>query len=131
MRNKLKLTKNESSDIGFAKSSLISEAITLDEFNEWVIFIIDNYPVDELPIYLFDLVDFQGYLCDLIGIIGFTPNSELNESENNALYGIAIKRFGNIIDCPISYDCALNALNNNPHVLTKFREIFPFIDLNF
>ncbi|KGQ67894.1 hypothetical protein ACLRAA_06205 [Gallibacterium anatis] len=131
MQNKLKLTRDESGDIGFVKSTLIAEAITLKEFNNWVIFIINNHPIDELPIYIFDLIDFKGYLCDLTNIIGFVPYSGLNDNENYALYGIALKRFGKIVDCPISYQCALDALNNNPQVLIRFKETFPFIELDF
>lgn len=129
MENKVKLTRESSEDIGFVKSCFIKGAITNNEFNKWIEYVVTNYEVSELPLYIFDLIDFKGSFYELIKIIGFTPDPMLTEDEDNAIYGIAIKRFGDSLDIPISRDNALKALEQNPLILNRFKVTFPFIEL--
>lgn len=131
MENKLRLTRDSSEDIGFVKSCVIKGAITNKEFNDWVEYVIVNDKVDDLPLYIFDLIDFNGSFYELINIIGFTPDPILTEDEDNAIYGIAIKRFWNDLDIPISNNEALMALDRNPLILKRFKSIFPFINFSY
>ncbi len=131
MVNKLRLTRESSEDIGFVKSCLIIGAIDRNEFKEWVFFIIKNNSVDDIPLYIFDLIDFNDYFCNLFEVIGFVLDSGLTDDEDNALYGIAVKRFGSFFDMPISEKRALKALSENPQVLDRFKQTFPFIYLDF
>lgn len=131
MENKLRLTRDSSEDIGFVKSCVIKGAITNKEFNDWVEYVIVNDKVDDLPLYIFDLIDFNGSFYELINIIGFTPDPILTEDEDNAIYGIAIKRFWNDLDFPISNNEALRALDRNPLILKRFKSIFPFINFSY
>ena len=84
-----------------------------------------------MPLYIFDLIDFNGSFYELINIIGFTPDPILTEDEDNAIYGIAIKRFGNDLDIPISNNEALRALDRNPLISKRFKSIFPFINFSY
>ena len=131
MENKFRLTRDSSEDIGFVKSCFIKGAITNREFNDWVEYVIVNDKVDDLPLYIFDLIDFNGSFYELINIIGFTPDPILTEDEDNAIYGIAIKRFGNDLDIPISNNEALRALDRNPLISKRFKSIFPFINFSY
>lgn len=131
MENKLRLTRDSSEDIGFVKSCVIKGAITNKEFNDWVEYVIVNDKVDDLPQYIFDLIDFNGSFYELINIIGFTPDPILTEDEDNAIYGIAIKRFGNDLDIPISNNEALRSLDRNPLISKRFKSIFPFINFSY
>lgn len=135
MKNKLRLTRYSSEDIGFVKSCVIKGAITNKEFNDWVEYVIVNEivndKVDDLPLYIFDLIDFNGSFYELINIIGFTPDPILTEDEDNAIYGIAIKRFGNDLDIPIANNEALRALERNPLISKRFKSIFSFINFSY
>ncbi|OOF47807.1 hypothetical protein BKK56_11660 [Rodentibacter genomosp. 2] len=131
MGNKFRITKESCEDLGFVKTSLFANAITKSEFNEWILFIIKNNSVDEIPMYMYDLIDFDDYLYKLPALIGFSPYSGLNNKEEDAIYGIAIKRFGSFFDMPISKNKALKALNENIQVLERFKNTFPFIKLDF
>lgn len=127
MKNKFRLTRESSADIGFVKSCLIKGAITNNEFNEWIEYVIASDGVRELPQYIFDLIDFKGSFYELTNVIGFTPDPILTEVEDNAIYGIAIKRFGDVLDIPISKKHALKALEQHPMILERFKTTFPFI----
>lgn len=129
MVNRPRLTKEDSYDIGFVKSSLIIGAITRDEFQEWLYKTIKENDVNELPSYIFNLIDFNDFLFKIVDIIGFSPNPGLTDYEYDAIYGIAIKRFGNLFDMPISKKAALKALDQHPSILKCFKETFPFIKI--
>ena len=131
MKNKFRLTRESSEDIGFVKSCFIKGAITNKEFNEWVEYVIANDQISNLPLYIFDLIDFDKPYYELIKIIGFTPDPILTQDEDNAIYGIAIKRFGNDLDIPISNHDALKALEQNSLTLKRFKDIYPFVILNY
>lgn len=131
MANKFRLTRESSEDIGFVKSCLITGAINRIEFREWVSLVINDSDIDDLPLYIFDLIDFDGSFYELLNIIGFTPDPVLNNDEYNAIYGIVIHRFGGVLDMPISEKEALSALEKNPYVLERFKKEFPFIKLDF
>ena len=61
MENKFRLTRDSSEDIGFVKSCLLRERLQIRNFNDWVEYVIVNDKVDDLPLYIFDLIDFKDH----------------------------------------------------------------------
>ncbi|RDE94471.1 hypothetical protein DPW03_10910 [Aggregatibacter aphrophilus] len=129
LENKPKLTKEDNSDIDFAITCLFYQAITLNEFKEWLYNIIKDNNVDDLPMYIWDLVDFNNELEKIFDVIEFVPSSSLTIGEKNALYTIALKRSNKVIDMPISLINAKRAFELNPHILKHFKETFSFIKI--
>ena len=128
-----RLTKNDGEDIGFADACLIFDAVSWDEFREWLYFLIGE--LDEVPTYFFDLLDMKDRtecLCHSHESMGFSGGTNLTKGEFSALTGIAYKR--GFYDTPIDYDPvitrrgAMKALARSPHIEERFRETFPFID---
>ena len=76
-----KIYKEESSDLGFAIGCLFSEAINLNEFRQWVELCINDLNQDEIPLYMFDLIDFEDSLAKIHLVIGFVPSSGLSKTE--------------------------------------------------
>ncbi|MBP1483044.1 hypothetical protein [Acinetobacter nosocomialis] len=125
-----KIYKNDSEDFNFVLGCLYSQAIDLAEFRIWIERIIETTPVEDIPFYIFDLVDFDGYLYEISKIIGFVPDDCLSNDEKNSLYGIAFLRGADIYDPPVTRDEALKAVERNPNILERFKSLFPFINLD-
>ena len=69
---KFKLTREDNGeDIGFAISCMYSQAITLDEFKSWIDYVILNSKVEDLPSYIWEIVDWDGRY-NIYEYIGFT-----------------------------------------------------------
>lgn len=122
------LTKNNSETIGFVISCLFSTAIDINEFHQWCLKIIKEGDADDVPAYLFDLLEFNGVLANVFQVIGFVPHWDHNEDEALSLYGIAYKRGMERYEWPVSRSEAIKKLKRNPQIEEKFQEIFPFID---
>ena len=123
----MRLTKDDNHDIGFARWCLASEAISKEEFRQWILHVIEV--VDDPPPYVFDLVDFDGYLTDLVKIMPFTPDWAPTQSEISAISGIAISRGVTPYE-PVNEKTCLQALSENPSINDWFFRLFPFIDRN-
>lgn len=119
------LEKNSSDRIGFISACLFHQALEISELNKWAEVI---YEVDA-PSYILDLMEFDAPLFHLSKTIGFTPVWSRTSEEENALYGIAYNRNIELFDCPISREKALECLNDNPNILKRFREEFPFLEV--
>lgn len=120
------LTKGKSDTVGFIIACLFSSAIDLGELNQWATSVVERMEVDDIPGYIFDLIDFDGALAEIYKTIGFSPVWNRSDEEDTALLGIAIKRGRDVFDMPMSTDSALQCLDNNPHIKEAFNEIFPF-----
>ena len=123
-----KIYKEESSDLGFAIGCLFSEAINLNEFRQWVELCINDLNQDEIPLYMFDLIDFEDSLAKIHSVIGFVPSSRLSKTEKIALEGISYLRGIDIFDPMSTQEQSIEYLKNNPHVSEKFKLTFPFIN---
>ena len=123
-----KIHKEESSDLGFAIGCLFSEAINLNEFRQWVELCINDLNQDEIPLYMFDLIDFEDSLAKIHLVIGFVPSSGLSKTEKIALEGISYLRGIDIFDPISTQEQSIEYLKNNPHVSEKFKRTFPFIN---
>ena len=53
-----KIEKEDCADLDFAISCLFSEAISLSEFKTWLAIVINEMPIEKIPLYIFDLIDF-------------------------------------------------------------------------
>ena len=123
----MKITKEDSEDIGFVLAALTSQAITMSELREWALNVVQN-EVD-YPTYVLDLMEFDGPPFKLYELIGFYPDFELSDLENKALYGIAFKRGMDVFE-DVPEDMALDALKCSGYVEELFRRNFPFLDLS-
>jgi hypothetical protein len=125
---KFKLTREDNGeDIGFAISCMYSQAITLDEFKSWIDYVILNSKVEDLPSYIWEIVDWDGRY-NIYEYIGFTPYG-IEGYLSDALTGIAIKRNMDIFES-VSKKKALDALRKNPNLVKKFKDSFPFIKID-
>ena len=123
-----KIYKEENSDLGFAIGCLFSEAINLNEFRQWVELCINDLNQDEIPLYMFDLIDFEDSLAKIHLVIGFVPSSGLSKTEKIALEGISYLRGIDIFDPISTQEQSIEYLKNNLHVSEKFKRTFPFIN---
>lgn len=122
-----KIEKENSQDLGFAIHCLFFNAIDMDEFKLWLQEVIKITPVDKIPYYFYDLVDFDEPLFHISNVIGFVPDSNLSPAQDNALTGIAYLRGVDIYDPPVSKEKALTALKKNPQIMKEFKRFFPFV----
>lgn len=121
------LTKDEGDTIGFVIACLFSSAIDLNEFKQWATSIVEMLNVEDIPDYIFKLLDFDEPLAGVYKAVGFAPVWNRSEKEEAALYGIAVKRGRDIFDMPISSSYALECLDENSHIKNSFNEVFPFL----
>lgn len=124
-----KIYKDNDSDLSFALACVYCQAIGLNEFRLWAGKVIETSNIDDIPSYVYDLIDFDGPLFQLSKIIGFSPINYLSLEEEYSLYGIAYVRKRNVIDSPIEVNEAISYLELNAHLLDKFKHFFPFIEL--
>ena len=124
------LTRDDSSQIGFVTACLFSEAITLDDLHNWCVHLISQHDVADLPSYVFELVDFDGYLKDIYETIGFSAGFSRTPSEDLALQGLAVLRGRQPYELHVSPAQAVSMVAQHPEILARFREVFPFIEVN-
>jgi hypothetical protein len=120
--------RKDSSTLGFAVSCLSYGAITLDEFHQWIVQVLDQN--SDVPTLLVDLLDFQGPLAKIYGVIGFTPSWPYPKDAKTALLAIAYRRGTPPVDCQIGSTESEAKLARYPQVETRFKELFPFVRLN-
>lgn len=132
--NTLGVTLNDSWQISFVYGALLSQAITYNELNIWGENLIRDNEVDNIPDYIFRLIDVDSPEDNVIKIIGFAPHfpfKRIKEVENS-LVGIAYLRGMDVDiddgDKTTRVDC-LKALKKHQEVLAMFKKVFPFIGL--
>ena len=120
------LDKDDSGTIAFVLECLWVGAIDVQELRAWADHALAS--ADRPPHWLADLSTFTGYLKDVNDVIGFVPDREFGRDESSAVEGIAYARGRTPEgDAVTPRDRALACLRENPHVLSEFRETFPFI----
>ncbi|MDG2944688.1 hypothetical protein [Exercitatus varius] len=119
-----KVYKNSNEDLNFALGCLYCQCISLSEFKLWIEKVIRDTNSDNIPNYLFDLLDFNEPLFHMSNVIGFTVKNNLSEEDKLALYGIAYLRGVKIYDPPVTRNIALNYLENKPEISNKFNRFF-------
>ena len=123
------LSQDHNELIGFVVSCLFASAITLAEMRAWTLHMIEKHEVDDLPLYMFDLVDFDDPLYKIGQVIGFVCGWKHTRAEDLALEGIAIARGFEPYETAAPHTVLLKRLKEHPQVLQKFKDVFPFIDL--
>jgi len=124
------LTMDNSDIIGFVVACAFSSAINLDELRKWCSdVVIKNNRVEEIPEYIFELMDFNMALMHIFKIIGFIPSWKRTDAEDDALMGIAAYRGQLASDATMNEEQAKQLLADHPKILEKFKATFPFIDL--
>lgn len=122
--------KEEHSDLNFAIGCLYCDAINMNEFKYWIEIVILNLKTEDIPMYIYDLLDFDGNLYHISKVIGFDIINDLSEIEEYSIYGIAYLRNNPIFECPIGKDKAIMLLNSNKGVLERFKSFFPFVKIS-
>ena len=127
MGKRFRLDKENSDDIGFVYTCLISGVVSLLECKDWIYHVIEIE--NDVPNYMFDILDIE-HKSDFIPlrIIGFTPSWNKTDAEDYALEGIGYKRQGDFVSDAVSRAKAIKSLKDNPHIEERFREMFPFIE---
>ncbi len=130
---KFRLTKEDSKDLGFASLCLTFGALTLDDFKQWIYYIIEYSDIDDIPTYLFDYLDVgEENGPNFHEVVPWVPCSGLkDDTDYNSVSGIFAMRGGynNMNYEPrVSKGTAIRALKNSPHIEKRFRESFPFIE---
>ncbi|MBX3457829.1 MAG: hypothetical protein KF820_05655 [Candidatus Paracaedibacteraceae bacterium] len=120
----------------FCLRSKSTGAITQDEFNNWCYECIKMQ--EDIPTIVFDLLDFGDHAFrETRNDVFFNENfkKELSPGERNSLRAIGYLRGINteeeLRDLRTSSKTVLSALEKNPHILERFKEVFPFIKLEF
>lgn len=124
----LRITKENPEAIAFVFACCYSESLTMEEVNKWADFVLLN--TDDYPEYILELCVYKGFLKDFYKIMGFSPSSDLSENENMALHAIADSRGVNRYEPEPTREAAKIALENNSQILIRFKEQFPFVQLN-
>ncbi|MGT9758820.1 hypothetical protein ACVWQG_03140 [Neisseria meningitidis] len=122
------MTKEQGQDLSFATYCLLSAAINLQEFKLWLEKVLDM-PIDNIPFYIFDLIDLKEGVEIIYNILDFVPNSDLSKDQDDALTGIAFLRGIDVYDPPVSKEKALKALKKHPEIYQRFQHFFPFVEL--
>ena len=123
-----KIYKDNDQDISFVLACVYCQAIDLNELKLWAERVVETSNIDDLPSYIYDLIDFDGPLFKISKIIGFSPINYLSLEEEYSIYGIAYIRKINVIDSPVEMSKAISLLRLNYYLLDRFKYFFPFID---
>lgn len=112
--------------LAFVITCLFCGAIKKQEFNSWCV---QAVLLSNAPGFLYDLIEFRDEIFKIYKVIGYVPYWEHSDSDEYALYGIAVRRGFEPYDMPVSRDEALANLDTSPEVKSLFVEVFDFIRL--
>ncbi|GAA0398495.1 hypothetical protein GCM10009133_04160 [Cocleimonas flava] len=119
--------KNDCDDVGFAKACLVSGILDFNEFKQWIYHVIEIQK--DVPLYFWDILDIENkFDFKPLSVMGFNPYWKHTKIEDYALEGIGYKRRDDFVSDAVPREKALKALEENPHIERRFRELFPFID---
>ena len=136
---KFNLEKQNSVDLGLPLKA-VQKAITWSEFQDWIEYIISESEIDDLPGYVFDLLEAHGK-GDVLKMqkpgasIGFMLSSGLNEERYETLWGIGYARSDpclpvvrtDVDQNVVNRKVAEAALARNPEVRKWFKSFFKAI----
>ncbi len=128
----LRLTEECPEDIGFIESCLFTGAINLKDLERWAEHILKTE--SEFPDYIYSLAS-PHRDASFHDIIGFVPHApDLSTQEMIALHAIGIIRGSDVkwpALRPVSRKAAFRELLQNSHIMEKYRNLFPFISINW
>ena len=124
-----RLTKKDSSDIGFALTCLMCGSIQFGEFKEWLYFIIEH--AEAPPSYIFDMLDVELRVnFEPHRIMGWTASSGISDGEMDALTGIGFLRGICDFEDTVSRIDAVEKLRDDDEFFCRVKAFFPFLDLD-
>jgi hypothetical protein len=129
MVNESGITQGDDREIAFVIDSLFCKAIDNGELHQWCEAKIASCSAEDVPAYLFDLLEFDRGPAFVFGVLGFHPLSGLSSGERSALFGVAYLRGASFYERSVGRDAAMSALQRHPEVLSRFLSIFRFIEL--
>ena len=138
LQRELSLTKSDGKDIDFVCEAH-GKAVTWEEVQQWFFWLVGNYPADQVPLYAHEIIlcdSQQDYARQKNELFGFMTGLDATDAELIALYGIGYLRAIPTVITPNrgiyvpSRDEALAALARNPHIDARFRELFPFLQVD-
>lgn len=127
---KFRLTRDDSDDVGFALTCLISGVITFEEFKDWIYHVIEHEDVDDIPGYFFRILDIDNkfdFTNRATEVMGFYPGFGPTKDESRAICAIGYQRFEGYHSDFVNKERALSAALRNPQIVQRFRNTFPFI----
>ena len=66
------IIKDNNRDLSFAMDCLSIGAINVSEFKSWLEIVIRDNPIDDIPGYIFDILDSNNIKLDIYKILGFS-----------------------------------------------------------
>ena len=87
-----KIYKDNDQDLSFVLGCMYCQAIDLKEFKLWLLRVIETSNTDDIPMYIYDLTDFDGPLFKISEVIGFSLRNYFSLEEEYSIYGIAYIR---------------------------------------
>lgn len=126
------VTRENSADLGFAWSCLLSGAVDLDEFREWCERVVETTPSKDLPAHMIELMmvtDRREATVGLKDLIGFWPNdpSLEDKSRSSALHGIAaVRGTYRPEDAGRTATASVDILARHPDLTQRFAAVFGF-----
>jgi len=112
--------------MAFVISCLFCGAISKKELNVWSA---QALSWSNSPAFLYDLMEFHGEIFKVYEIVGYVPTWEHSESDEYALYGIAVRRGEEPYDMPLAPSEALAYLEASPDIERLFCRAFEFIKI--
>ncbi|MCQ3032004.1 hypothetical protein NLO88_15195 [Pseudomonas syringae] len=110
--------------MAFVITCLFCGALSKEEFNTWCA---QAVSLREAPEYLYDLMTFDEAIFRVYKVIGYVPLWAHSESDEHALYGIAVLRGLNPCDMPLTASKALGQLEASTNIKELFNRVFDFI----
>ena len=126
------IIKDNNQDLSFAMDCLSIGDISIPEFKSWLEIVIRDNPIEDIPGYVFDILDSDNIKLDIYKILRFSLSTVLSKQERKSVYDIAYTRrpdYGIDYDVSVSKSIALKALQNNPQILERFKKFFPFVQI--
>ena len=122
-----KIYENNDEDLSFTVACLYQKVIELDEFKKWVEQVINNTPIDNIPLYIFELLNFNQHTFHIHEAIGFPLTFSFSKKEEDALYGILFLRNKECFNKNIVKEKAIQLIYEQPEILSRFKQQFPFV----
>lgn len=80
------IIKDNNQDLSFAMDCLSIGAISVSEFKSWLEIVIRDNPIDDIPGYIFDILDSNNIKLDIYKILRFSLSTVLSKQERKAVY---------------------------------------------
>ncbi|MCX2524899.1 hypothetical protein [Larsenimonas rhizosphaerae] len=112
--------------MAFVITCLFCGAISRDELNIWCA---ENLALNNVAVFLYELMDFHDEIFKIYKVIGYVPYWEHTEDDEHALYGISVRRGFEPYDMPLTREEALACLEASPNIERLFGQVFSFIKL--